>query len=157
MPEKKEEPEEEEEWEELGPFVVNITDTKYDIFRRFLEYVYSGYFDMSQPYSFEILPLASIYGLEHLKAMCAVKVQASIDVNNVLQALSLADSCKADDLKSFCLSFIAEHRDQVTPALRKGEGGLHPDLLKEVKKWLTLQGLEKLQSNTTPIYQSILT
>lgn len=132
-------------------------DTKYDIYRRFLEYVYSGFYDMSQPYAFELLPLASLYGLDHLKTMCAVKIQLMVCVENVLAALSLADLCKVDDLKSFCLSFIAEHREEVTPTLRKGEGGLHPDLLKEVKKWLTVQGLEKLQSNTTPIYQSILT
>ena len=146
----------EELWEDAEPQTIEIRDAKYDIFRRFLEYIYSGYFDMAQPYAFELLPLASKYKLDHLKTMCGVKIQLSIDTANVLVALSLADRCKADELKSFCLSFIAENREAVTPALRKGE--LHPDLLKEVKKWLTVQSLgEKLQSNTTPIYQSILT
>lgn len=150
---KNEKSEEDDVWEGMELHTVVIQDIKYDIFRRFLEYIYSGYFDMAQPYAFELLPLAFAYNLDHLKTMCGVKIQLSINTENVLEALQLADNCKAMDLKSFCLSFIAEHREAVTP--RKGE--LHPDLLKEVKKWLTVQSLEKLQSNTTPIYQSILT
>jgi len=140
---------------EVQEIEVIVESTTYDTFRRFLEYIYSGYFDKSQPHAIELLPLASDYGSEHLKKMCAIKIQLGIEVSNVLEALRLADACKADELKSFCLSFIAEHRAEVSPALRKGE--LHPDLLKEVKKWLTVQSLEKLQSNSTPVYQSILT
>ena len=152
---KNEEPLDDDILEELSHYEVIITKTKYEVFRRFLEYIYSGYLDKVQPHAFDLLPLASEFGSEHLKKMCAVKIQLALDVSNVLAALRLADALRVDELKTACLCFIAEHRQEVSPALRKGE--LHPDLLKQVKKWLTIQSLEKLQSNSTPIYQSILT
>jgi DNA mismatch repair ATPase MutL len=135
--------------------IVNISNIKYETYRRLLEYVYCGHFDMLPDNAFELMPIAYEYQLDHLKSLCAVKIQSAIDVSNVLQALTLADQCKTTELKQTCLAFIGDNRKEVSPALKNGS--LHPDLLKEVKKWLTVQSLDKLQTSTVPIYQTIIT
>ena len=134
--------------------VVPILNCKYETYRRLLEYIYAGKYDISQTQAFELLPIAHEYKLEHLKNICAVKIQLAINIENVLHALILSHHCKADELKQYCFSFIAENRKDVTPALQKGE--LHPDLLKEVKKYLTVQRIDQLHTNTIPVYQPIL-
>ena len=122
-------------------YIIPIEDISYDNFKRLLEYIYCGTFDVSPIQSFEFLSIANFYELDHLKNLCATKIQRSIDIHNVLYALTLADRCKVADLKQFCLSFIFNNRKEVSPAIKNSD--LDSELLKEVKKYLTVHSLEQ--------------
>lgn len=117
--------------------VVFIYGIKYESFRRFLGYVYTGVFEVEAPHAFEVLQLAQYFEFENLKILCAKVLQRSIDVDSVIPTLLLAAESNLLDLKAYCMAFITEFRSEVTPLLKRGVKQLTPELLREVKHALS--------------------
>ena len=57
----------------------------------------------------KLLAAADKYGLERLKLMCESHICKDICINSVADILTLADQCRARQLKEVCLKFAAQN------------------------------------------------
>jgi len=101
--------------------IVLVHDVKYSTFYGLLEYLYSGRLYVPSGEVIDLLQVADKYGLEHLKQLCAKKIQRFIDRHNVVELLTLAEKFKQStawgtanygstgSLRESCLYFIAKH------------------------------------------------
>lgn len=110
---------------------------QYETFRRLLEYIYAGVFDVEPPHAVELLQLAYDFELEHLQSLCAIVLQRSLTVENVLSNLILASATNSIELKQTCFKFIIVHRSEVMPLIKSAAGSAPAELLREVKQMLS--------------------
>ena len=85
---------------------IRITNARYQTFYALLEYLYTGQLSVSTEIISELLELADLYTLEHLKSLCEQKMIRFVDMDNCLSLLSLADKYQAPALKLHCVRFI---------------------------------------------------
>uniref|UniRef100_A0A0D9WT20 BTB domain-containing protein n=1 Tax=Leersia perrieri TaxID=77586 RepID=A0A0D9WT20_9ORYZ len=71
--------------------------------------------------AYDLLEAADRYGMERLKLICAEKLQADVDVDNVATALILAERHGCTKLKARCMQFMTMTRD-TNHAVAKTEG-----------------------------------
>lgn len=122
-------------------YCIAMCETRYEVFRKLLEYVYCGSFEATTAQASALLRVAEDFRLAHLKALCEQKLQRSLEAANVLEYLTLAHEYRAEELKKLALHFVYAHRKKVSDRLKDE---LSKELLKEVKKFITVQGLEQL-------------
>ncbi|XP_022918430.2 uncharacterized protein [Onthophagus taurus] len=95
---------------------ITIHDTNPNIFKIFLEYLYSGILKPSQLNNeqlAELLLLSDRYELDSLKVACEYALQSNIDNENVMSLLSIADQFTGKVLKKRCLSFISRNHQSI--------------------------------------------
>ena len=66
--------------------------------------------------AFELLPLASNYGLPGLKSMCVRSMKQVLSVKNVVDALFLARLYDCPDLIKYCLPIIKANVTRLKPS-----------------------------------------
>jgi len=83
------------------------------VFKLFLEYIYTDDVDITPDESVELLMVANQYGAERLKQMCEEFIQRGIDSDNVAWLFEVAEENEAKQLQQFCYYFIMKNFDSV--------------------------------------------
>jgi hypothetical protein len=94
----------------------------------------------------ELLRLADLYELVHLKGACRESIQSTICIKNALDLLQLAVDCRVPELKKACINFIiVEHSDaEMQAELKKAD--LEPDLMKQIMVGISNYKIERQMS-----------
>ncbi|XP_045474802.1 uncharacterized protein LOC123680773 [Harmonia axyridis] len=91
-----------------------IHETNPETFKIFLEYLYSGKLSPSSithEQLVDLVVLSDRFEVDSLKQACEMALEVTIDTENAIYLLSLADSYNAKTLKVNCLDFIAKHQE----------------------------------------------
>jgi len=89
---------------------IHITDTTEELFREFLNYLYTGrYNDRQEELTPDFLLLADKYDVRGLKLECERKLSNHLTVENVMQKLWLADTYNSPFLKQYALDYIVSN------------------------------------------------
>ncbi|XP_044754508.1 uncharacterized protein LOC123313618 [Coccinella septempunctata] len=91
-----------------------IHETNPETFKIFLGYLYSGKLSPSETTHEQLVDLVVLsdrFEVDPLKQACEMALEATIDTDNAIYLLSLADSYNAKTLKVNCLDFIAKHQE----------------------------------------------
>lgn len=91
-----------------------IHDTNPTVFKVFLEYLYSGKLTpsmLTNEQLVDLLVLSDGFEVDFLKQACESGLEYTIDLENAIYLLSLADNYNAKSLKNACLEFIAQNEE----------------------------------------------
>ncbi|XP_017785530.1 PREDICTED: uncharacterized protein LOC108568763 isoform X2 [Nicrophorus vespilloides] len=91
-----------------------IHDTNPFLFRVFLEYLYCGKIinpALNTDHLMELLLLSDRYELDSLKHICENTLKQSLDMENAIYYVSMADQFNAPVLKNASLVYISQNRD----------------------------------------------
>lgn len=114
---------------------VEIQDTKPDVLRQFLAYIYSANIpDLS--YAEELLIVADKYNVLSLKDICESHLAKGISVETFSRVLVLSSFHACQDLKRAALDFFLINSMQIMKSKDWRELQSHPDLLNEVLRHL---------------------
>jgi hypothetical protein len=97
---------------ESNDSIVKISDTTYECFKAFLEYLYTdsvealNQFDVDINFALDLLSLADQYLVEPLKQKCEDVVPKNITLDDVCYMLQISMSRGANQLKKKCLQYI---------------------------------------------------
>ena len=86
--------------------------------------------------SFELLKLADLYIIEHLKSLCEKSLFRYINVENVVSFYQIAEQYNGPELKEFCFKFMLKHYEALV--IKEGGEPIPSELLVELKKYLKL-------------------
>ena len=86
-------------------------DTSFGTFQEFIRYIYTGSAPNLSNFPFELLDLAAMYQMEHLKVLCINELYNKVSVEDVCEVLILADRHNVEDLKLVAIKFIKEWVD----------------------------------------------
>ncbi|XP_005112555.1 uncharacterized protein LOC101850692 [Aplysia californica] len=119
-----------------------VHDTNPELFRKFLESLYSGCLDtsgLSAEQLADMMTLCDRYEMDSLKHICEFELKSHLDEDNALCLLNLADHLNSRSLRDWALSYVVDHQhlqdSDVFDEL--------PDHLKdEVQDAIAWQGLE---------------
>jgi len=112
---------------------VSIPGISYALFLDCLKFIYSGVILIrNAEHASELLEVATLLKLAHLKATCEEIIKDSATVENVASILQLATRFQAPQLKSFAMTFIMEHYEEV--AKTKGFDDLDKNLIVEITR-----------------------
>jgi len=91
----------------------------------------------------ELLRLADLYELVHLKGVCRESLQSGICVKNAIELLQLSIECRVPELKNACIQYIiSEHADaDMQAGLKKAD--LEPELLKQIMLGISNYRIER--------------
>lgn len=108
---------------------IHITNYRYEVFMKVLEYLYFDEVEPSPDDAVELLMAANEYMLDHLKMRCENVVVDAICLENVVELLVNAINYNAMRLKAACLQFLLLH-----PQLCEGAAfqELDPQIKEEV-------------------------
>lgn len=121
---------------------VVITDTKYEVFKEMLAYVYTGKSQNLVTMAEDLLAVADKYDLGGLKNVCETVLCSTLTVANALDLLVLADMHCAKKLKSQAIRFMHMRNEDIvlTPAW-KTTSSTHPHVIIEVLEAIATQSL----------------
>ncbi|KAL3270189.1 hypothetical protein HHI36_009246 [Cryptolaemus montrouzieri] len=91
-----------------------IHDTNPTIFRIFLEYLYSGKLSpssLTNEQLVDLLVLSDRFEVDTLRQASETALETTVDSDNAIYLLSLADNYNAKSLRNHCLDFIAQHQE----------------------------------------------
>jgi len=93
---------------------VSIPGVSYPLALECLKYMYSGTLVLRNPeHASEILEIANLLKLAHLKASCEEMIKDSANIENAASIFQLANRLQALQLKSYAMTFIMEHYEDV--------------------------------------------
>ena len=120
--------------------IVNIRDIRPEVVRMMLHFIYTGEAlkdDVMDEIVQDLLGAASKYQLDLLKSMCEEKLCSSLDVNNSVELLVLADLHQASKLRRMALRLVAKNMDTIVDTdVYKDFSCRHPILALEVTRAL---------------------
>jgi speckle-type POZ protein len=94
---------------------IEIKDWPYAAYLQMMEFLYTGSISGFSPtMASELLGLADAHTLKFLKKLCQNCLMHSVDIDNVCDLLILGHRHEANDLKKFCMNFIAKNIEQVS-------------------------------------------
>lgn len=88
---------------------VKIENMSSETFIAMLEYLYTGLLKVQASVVLPLIEAADLYGLEHLKGLCADKAARYMDADNVHTMLLMAEKYNIPKLKVLCQSFLVSH------------------------------------------------
>ncbi|XP_076648701.1 RCC1 and BTB domain-containing protein 1-like isoform X2 [Halictus rubicundus] len=96
----------------------------YDLFKAFLQYLYTDEIDVSAENFFELLKLANHYSVNQLKKYCTQSICKHITVKNVISLYNTAITCNMKKLEDSCFKFILRNMTAVvqTPSFAELDG-----------------------------------
>jgi len=92
---------------------VALDEIPYPIFMALLEYLYVDSVDVTSELALPLFAAADFLGVEHLKSVCIGQIEAELSVDNVCNALTVADKHLATSLKDTCIDYIVAHFQEV--------------------------------------------
>lgn len=99
---------------ENGASTITVKEIEPEVFKALLHFIYTDTFPLDNfdpskatELTRQLLSAADRYGMEKLKVMCEGKLCMTIDVENIIIMLLLADQHQCNMLKQACLHFFA--------------------------------------------------
>jgi len=102
-----------------GKLVLEIKDTKLDIFHAFLEYLYTAHAPIASVDAIALMTLSHRYGITRLISLTELFISKMVEREtessitdakiDVIGILHLAQECEAKQLAAFCLHFISSN------------------------------------------------
>ena len=112
--------------------IVDIKDTKPEVVKEMLQFIYHGTTSTKN-----VLVAADQYQLNLLKNKCEEKMCSTLDVNNSVEMLVLADLHRTFKLRKMSLMLVADNmKTIVNTDVYKDFNARHPDLALEITKAL---------------------
>ncbi|XP_030420926.1 RCC1 and BTB domain-containing protein 2 [Gopherus evgoodei] len=108
--------------------VIEMSEFSYQVYRAFLEYLYTDCISLPPEDAIGLLDLATFYRENRLKKLCQQTIKQSICEENAIALLSAAVKYEAEDLEEFCFRFCINHLTVVTQTT--GFAEMDHDLLK---------------------------
>nr|XP_033334893.1 RCC1 and BTB domain-containing protein 1-like [Megalopta genalis] len=98
----------------------------YNVYKAFLEYLYTDKINLPPEDTFELLQLADYYSMNQLKKYCKQTIYKNIKVKNVLNVYNLAIKYHAKDLEDYCFKFALRNMTAVigTPNFVELDGSI---------------------------------
>ena len=98
-----------------------IKDMDPEVLAEVLRFLYTGRALNLENMAIDLLAVANMFLLDRLREMCEEAMYNNLTVENVCEALILADRHLADQLKARSIEFIVSHASKVvrTPGLRQ--------------------------------------
>uniref|UniRef100_A0A7S2R715 BTB domain-containing protein n=1 Tax=Mucochytrium quahogii TaxID=96639 RepID=A0A7S2R715_9STRA len=102
--------------DDQGRAVIKIpSDIKYDVFRKFLAYMYLDKVRItSTDLALQLFPLANMYEVDRLKKICLNYVSSSLTVDNAANVFQASDLHGIQELREGALKFILSRFDEVS-------------------------------------------
>ena len=111
---------------------ITMTDISRDLFRRVLQFLYSGQVpDDMAAIAFDLLPFSEKYVLDEFKSACEDAIISAVSADNVIQAIVLADKHHCPNLFAHCLPVIKSNIDDLQKK-EEWESLIEPELLQRV-------------------------
>ena len=111
---------------------ISMTDISRDLFRRVLQFLYSGQLpDDMAAIAFDLLPFAEKYVLDEFKSACENAIMSAVSADNVMQAIILADKHHCPNLFRHCLPIIKNNIDDLQKK-EEWESLIEQDLFKRL-------------------------
>ncbi|XP_065449840.1 RCC1 and BTB domain-containing protein 2 isoform X4 [Chrysemys picta bellii] len=108
--------------------IIEMSEFSYQVYRAFLEYLYTDSISLPPEDAIGLLDLATFYRENRLKKLCQQTIKQSICEENAIALLSAAVKYEAEDLEEFCFRFCINHLTVVTQTT--GFAEMDHDLLK---------------------------
>lgn len=115
---------------------IPIPGVAHAVFLAVMEYLYTKHVNLrGGQHAVDVLKAADMFHLDGLRALCVVKVEQAINVDNVTIVCELADSVNTETLKQFCFNFIIQNFKSVIATtsfhnlMRDDPGGLGKEIL----------------------------
>lgn len=99
------------ETEEAG--VVKLPNVDLRLFKKALQFLYTGWISLTNSDAAAMLPMAAEWGTKGLRKACEHTMSKHISVANVCESLASAFKCDATELRDRCLGFIAKNGSAV--------------------------------------------
>jgi len=120
--------------------IVDIKDTKPEVVKEMLHFIYHGTTstkNVKDELVWDLLVAADQYQLNLLKNKCEEKMCSTLDVNNSVEMLVLADLHRTFKLRKMSLMLVADNmKTIVNTDVYKEFNARHPDLALEITKAL---------------------
>jgi len=116
---------------------LTIGNFSYDAVFKMIEFFYCGeanFNEISHKCLLELLHLSDEYMVDNLHRICEKKLLNTIDVENVVQILILADNLNLTTLKQQCMEFMLKRISDIDLAKNSEEFIKNPTLLMEITK-----------------------
>ncbi|XP_067419213.1 RCC1 and BTB domain-containing protein 2 isoform X4 [Emydura macquarii macquarii] len=108
--------------------IIEMSEFSYQVYRAFLEYLYTDSINLPPEDAIGLLDLATLYRENRLKKLCQQTIKQGICEENAIALLSAAVKYEAQDLEEFCFRFCINHLTVVTQT--PGFAEMDHDLLK---------------------------
>ncbi|XP_074984603.1 RCC1 and BTB domain-containing protein 2 isoform X3 [Caretta caretta] len=108
--------------------IIEMSEFSYQVYRAFLEYLYTDSISLPPEDAIGLLDLATFYRENRLKKLCQQTIKQSICEENAIALFSAAVKYEAEDLEEFCFRFCINHLTVVTQTT--GFAEMDHDLLK---------------------------
>ena len=92
---------------------INIEDIEPDVFKEILTFIYTDQAPNVKRMASQLLVAANKYDLERLKVICEVEMTRHLNMDNVCEALVLADIHNAKYLKSEAMNMIVKQATEI--------------------------------------------
>ena len=114
--------------------VVYVPEVEPDVFSHLLEFIYTSQVRLRGKHELaaHLIPLAELYALPRLKALCIDTLRTAICIENVVYILMLADLYMSQGLKRLCLDYMVAHLPVVRQLASFSQLKQNPELLFEV-------------------------
>ncbi|XP_015440518.1 PREDICTED: RCC1 and BTB domain-containing protein 1-like [Dufourea novaeangliae] len=93
--------------------VIEYCEFSYDVYRAFLRYLYTDEVDLPAESALELLNLANVYSVDHLKRRCIKIIEKGITVENVLVLCNKAIEYEITNIEEYCFNFAVKHMTAV--------------------------------------------
>eukprot|EP00742_Colponemidia_sp_Colp-10_P005408 GILJ01005778.1.p1 GENE.GILJ01005778.1~~GILJ01005778.1.p1 ORF type:complete len:803 (-),score=109.40 GILJ01005778.1:84-2492(-) len=87
---------------------IPVHDVPYKVFWLVIQYLYEGEIKLDVETAIEMIVAANLFGLESLVKICERALKDAVTVENVCELLLHADCYGAQQLREFCIFFIAK-------------------------------------------------
>ena len=112
---------------------VEIKDVEAEIFEEVIEFLYSGLLPNNiNAIAMDLLPIADRYEVDQLKKMCEAAIRRNLSVENVIDALLLAEVHDCKFLMASCIPLFKENLKDLSGSEKWKEMKRNPDLLSKL-------------------------
>lgn len=112
---------------------VELADVDAEVLEELLLFIYSGKIKNMAINVYGLLAVADKYAIEELKSMCKEYLCSNLNIDNVVNVLSLADLHNAVDLKKHAMNFLVVYKNEFRNSdAFNSIDNLKPNILKEI-------------------------
>uniref|UniRef100_A0A1B6BZZ7 BTB domain-containing protein n=1 Tax=Clastoptera arizonana TaxID=38151 RepID=A0A1B6BZZ7_9HEMI len=98
-----------EHWSESNGNVIELDQFSYEVYKAFLQYLYTDQLDIAPEMALEMLDLGNSYCENNLKRRCEQIITQGITIENAAILYTTAITYQAQDLEEFCFKFSLNH------------------------------------------------